>query len=533
MTTLAKGLAVLSSFGEQRQAMTLSEAAEVTGLSRAAARRVLRTLAELGYVVQNGRQFSLAPRILELGFAFLTTQSWIDRAEPLMKELSHSLQESCSAAILQGAEIVYVARMPAPHRIMSTTIAVGTRLPALYTSLGRAQLGFLGEHAVRAWLPGGTSALYTPRTIVDRDALFERIMARITGRVTRSLTRSWRRGCARWRCRSSPGAASMSPRSTSPPTRAAPAGPSSAAGSPAIPGRCAADFAIAALKGFLFPLQCGIVRSGRRAGTRGLSGVIYDIAIIGGGINGCSIARDAAGRGMSVFLCEQGDLGEATSSASTKLIHGGLRYLEHFAFRLVRESLKEREVLLRSAPHIIRPMHCPALSQGHAAAGDAEGRAVLYDHLGARRLLPPTRKIDLSGDPAGRLLDDRFTVAFEYSDCTVDDARLVVLNAMDARTHGASINPGVRCVIAEREGRLWRLALESTDTDEVRGDGEDAGQRRRSLGVGGAPSRDRHQPAGPRSPGQGQPYRRPQAVRRRSRLCLPEPRPADRLRDPL
>ena len=126
MATLAKGLAVLGSFGEQHPEMTLSEAAAATGLSRAAARRVLRTLAELGYVVQSGRHFSLAPRILELGFAYLSTQSWIDRAEPLMKELSHALHESCSAAILQGSEIVYVARMPAPHRIMSTTIAIGT-----------------------------------------------------------------------------------------------------------------------------------------------------------------------------------------------------------------------------------------------------------------------------------------------------------------------------------------------------------------------------------------------------------------------
>ncbi len=198
-----------------------------------------------------------------------------------------------------------------------------------------------------------------------------------------------------------------------------------------------------------------------------MSGVIYDLAIIGGGINGCSIARDAAGRGLSVFLCEQGDLGEATSSASTKLIHGGLRYLEHFAFRLVRESLKEREVLLRSAPHIIRPMRFVLPYQkGMRPRAMLRAGLFLYDHLGGRRLLPPTRKLDLSGDPAGRLLGDRFTVAFEYSDCTVDDARLVVLNAIDARTHGASINPGVRCVIAEREGRLWRLALESTDTDE-------------------------------------------------------------------
>ena len=144
MTTLAKGLAVLGSFGEQRPAMTLSQAAAAADLTRATARRVLLTLTELGYVSRRGRNFSLAPRILELGFAYLSTQSWIDRAEPLMKELSHALQESCSAAILQGSEIVYVARMPAPHRIMSTTIAVGTRLPAFHTSLGRIQLGFLG-----------------------------------------------------------------------------------------------------------------------------------------------------------------------------------------------------------------------------------------------------------------------------------------------------------------------------------------------------------------------------------------------------
>ncbi|MEP0324355.1 IclR family transcriptional regulator domain-containing protein [Bauldia litoralis] len=177
MTTLAKGLAVLASFGEMRQAMTLSEAAEVTGLSRAAARRVLLTLAELGYVAQDGRRFSLAPRILELGFAYLTTQSWIDRAEPLMKELSHSLQESCSAAILQGTEIVYVARMPAPHRIMSTTIAVGTRLPAFFTSLGRIQLGFLNDVVLSQALEGLDLKAYTPQTIVDRAALHRRVLA--------------------------------------------------------------------------------------------------------------------------------------------------------------------------------------------------------------------------------------------------------------------------------------------------------------------------------------------------------------------
>jgi IclR family pca regulon transcriptional regulator len=177
MATLAKGLAVLGAFGEQHPTLTLSGAAAAASLSRAAARRVLRTLAELGYVTQSGRQFSLAPRILELGFAFLSTQSWIDRAEPLMKELSHSLRESCSAAILQGSEIVYVARMPAPHRIMSTTIAVGSRLPAFYTSLGRIQLGFLGETELRRRVLELRLVRYTASTITDPQALVARILA--------------------------------------------------------------------------------------------------------------------------------------------------------------------------------------------------------------------------------------------------------------------------------------------------------------------------------------------------------------------
>jgi len=177
MTTLAKGLAVLGSFGEQHPDMTLSEAAAATGLSRATARRVLRTLSALGYVVQQGRKFSLAPRILELGFAYLSTQSWIDRAEPLMKELSHAVHESCSAAILQGTEIVYVARMPAPYRIMATTIAVGTRLTAFHTSLGRAQLGFLDRDELWARLKSVPIVAYTTRTITDLSALASRIAA--------------------------------------------------------------------------------------------------------------------------------------------------------------------------------------------------------------------------------------------------------------------------------------------------------------------------------------------------------------------
>lgn len=177
MSTLAKGLAVLASFGEQRPSMTLSQAAAASELSRATARRVLLTLAELGYVARSGRNFSLAPRILELGFAYLSTQSWIDRAEPLMKELSFAIKESCSAAILQDTEIVYVARMPAPHRIMSTTIAVGTRLPAFHTSLGRIQLAFLEDADLRERIGRAGLVRHTPRTIVDPEALVDRIRA--------------------------------------------------------------------------------------------------------------------------------------------------------------------------------------------------------------------------------------------------------------------------------------------------------------------------------------------------------------------
>ena len=144
MTTLAKGLAVLGAFDKQRPAMTLSQAASLTGLSRATARRILHTLTRLGYVVQSGRQFSLSSSILGLGFAYLATQHWIEQAMPRMRQISEEFQESCSAAILQNTEVVYVARIPA-RRIMSVSIAVGSRLPAFHTAIGRAQLGFLDE----------------------------------------------------------------------------------------------------------------------------------------------------------------------------------------------------------------------------------------------------------------------------------------------------------------------------------------------------------------------------------------------------
>jgi len=176
MTTLAKGLAVLGAFGRERPSMTLSEAADVADLSRATARRVLRTLAMLGYVEQDGRAFALSPRILELGFAYLSTQSWIDRALPMMRELSGRLGESCSAAILQGDDIVYVARVPA-RRIMSAAVSVGSRLPALHTALGRVLLGHIDEAALWQRLKAHRLEAHTPQTITDLQALFDRIRA--------------------------------------------------------------------------------------------------------------------------------------------------------------------------------------------------------------------------------------------------------------------------------------------------------------------------------------------------------------------
>jgi IclR family pca regulon transcriptional regulator len=176
MTTLAKGLAVLGAFGRARPTMTLSEAAQIADLSRATARRVLRTLSILGYVEQEGRAFSLSPRILDFGFAYLSSQSWIDRALPLMRELSERLGESCSAAMLQGNDIVYVGRVPA-RRIMSATLSVGSRLPALHTALGRILFGFLDEAEIWRRLKSQRIEAYTAQSIVEPQALFDRIRA--------------------------------------------------------------------------------------------------------------------------------------------------------------------------------------------------------------------------------------------------------------------------------------------------------------------------------------------------------------------
>jgi len=166
----------------------------------------------------------------------------------------------------------------------------------------------------------------------------------------------------------------------------------------------------------------------------------FDIVVVGGGVNGCGIARDATGRGFSVLLAEQNDLASGTSSASTKLIHGGLRYLEFYDFSLVREALKEREVLWAMAPHIIWPLRfvLPESADSRPAWLLRLG-LFLYDHLGGRKRLPPTRSLDLTRDPAGAVLKPSMRRGFEYSDCWVMDSRLVVLNARDAAARGARI----------------------------------------------------------------------------------------------
>jgi glycerol-3-phosphate dehydrogenase len=193
-----------------------------------------------------------------------------------------------------------------------------------------------------------------------------------------------------------------------------------------------------------------------------------DIAIIGGGINGCGVARDAAGRGLTVLLAEKGDLASGTSSASTKLIHGGLRYLEHYEFALVRSSLKEREVLLSLAPHIVRPIRFVLPHhRGLRPAFLIRLGLFLYDHLGGgRRILERSRALDLSRVAAGQPLKPTFRRAFEYSDCWVDDARLVVLNAMDAAARGAEIRVRTQVVSVHRAPSHWRLELKDLATGQ-------------------------------------------------------------------
>ena len=214
-----------------------------------------------------------------------------------------------------------------------------------------------------------------------------------------------------------------------------------------------------------------------------------DLFVIGGGINGCGIARDAVGRGLSVTLAEQGDLAQGTSSASTKLFHGGLRYLEYFEFRLVREALEERETLLRAMPHISWPMrfvlpYSPDMRfendtptsrllgfvmpwmKGRRPAWLIRLGLYLYDNLGGRKILPGTRKLDLATDPLGKPLKP-FQRGWEYSDCWVQDARLVVLNARDAQARGATILTRTRVAQAERVGDLWQITTEGPGGNQI------------------------------------------------------------------
>ena len=185
------------------------------------------------------------------------------------------------------------------------------------------------------------------------------------------------------------------------------------------------------------------------------------MVVVGGGINGCGIARDLAGRGAKVVLCEKDDLASHTSSSSTKLIHGGLRYLEYYEFSLVRKALAEREVLLKSAPHIMRPLrfvmpHDP----GMRPVWMIRAGLFLYDHLARREVLPGSRTVNLHGHPAGAPLKREFTKGFIYSDGWVDDARLVVLNAIDAAERGAHVVTRCRCIHAERSADRWLATLQ-------------------------------------------------------------------------
>jgi glycerol-3-phosphate dehydrogenase len=195
----------------------------------------------------------------------------------------------------------------------------------------------------------------------------------------------------------------------------------------------------------------------------------YDLLVIGGGINGAGIARDAAGRGYRALLCEARDLGAATSSASTKLIHGGLRYLEHYEFRLVREALAEREVLMHAAPHIIWPLRfvLPHSPEQRPAWLIRLG-LLLYDHLGGRQTLPSSRAVDLHAHAAGDPLQERWRKAFVYSDGWVQDARLVVLNALDARERGAEIATRTQCLSARPVGEHWEAELADEAGEPVR-----------------------------------------------------------------
>ena len=187
---------------------------------------------------------------------------------------------------------------------------------------------------------------------------------------------------------------------------------------------------------------------------------LFDIFVIGGGINGASVARDAVGRGYSVMLAEMNDLASGTSSAATKLVHGGLRYLEHYEFRLVHEALAEREVLWAEAPHIIKPLRFVLPHhKGLRPAVVLRAGLAMYDYMGGRRLLPPTKTLNLATHETGKPLKPGYRTGFEYSDCWVDDARFVVLNARDAANKGADIRTRTKVTSVRRENGHWTIDM--------------------------------------------------------------------------
>jgi glycerol-3-phosphate dehydrogenase len=194
---------------------------------------------------------------------------------------------------------------------------------------------------------------------------------------------------------------------------------------------------------------------------------LYDIAIVGGGVNGCAIARDASGRGLKVFLCEQDDLASGTSSNTSKLIHGGLRYLEYYEFRLVREALLERETVWAIAPHIVWPLRFVLpYHKGLRPPWLLRLGLFLYDHIGGRKLLPPTRRVDLATDVVGQpLKQGPYKLGFEYSDCWVDDARMVALLARDAADRGATIATRAKMIAAERGADAWTVTTQNKRSD--------------------------------------------------------------------
>ena len=455
-----------------------------------------------------------------------------------MKELSHSLQESCSAAILQGTEIVYVARMPAPHRIMSTTIAVGTRLPAFFTSLGRIQLGFLERgRAACVARRAGAQGVYAPDDRRSRSP--DRAGRRPISRqgysiVDEELEKGLRSLAVPIVTRSGVNVAAINLSAHS--SRAS-GGRTSRPFPARIAGGRPSNFAIAALNASHFASDCAIVAAVSRAGTRGHVGSdprSCDHRRRHHRV--CSIARDAAGRGLSVFLCEQGDLAGAGSSASMKLVDGGLHHVDDLAARSpARRAEGARNPASRRAAYRPSAPLRPALSATGRCGRRCCGRGVRL-----RSSCRPTRSFRRHVFSTGR-------TAPSPRSCRTDSPARSNIPTAGSMMRGSSSSTqwmpasmaqaSIRASAASSPsgtGRAWRLSLEfERKRRTLRGDGKGAGQCHRAVDGRCPQSRDRRQPVGAGPPGEIEPYRRSQAVRPRSRLCLSGGGQADCLRHPV